>query len=280
MIDDNFLTGITRPGTHRRPCPECGKGSRDTALSVTVKPDGSAVWICHRCGFKGAKKDDRGPVLIHRGTPKAAPAEHVKLSAFGRDLWRSCRPLAGTVAQAYLEARGCRLPPVDGDLRFHPALRHPHGYTGPAMIALITDAITCEPISLHRTWICSDGTKPKEATPPRLLLKGHRKAGGVIRLWPDDAVTLGLTIAEGIETALAAAWAASPVWALIDAGNMAEFPVLNGLEGLTIVADNDPAGLKGARACADRWQAAGIDVLTVLPPPGRDMADVAAGAIR
>ena len=33
-----------------------------------------------------------------------------------------------------------------------------------------------------------------------MLCKGHRKAGGVIRLWPDDEVTDGLAVAEGIET--------------------------------------------------------------------------------
>jgi hypothetical protein len=78
------------------------------------------------------------------------------------------------------------LPPVDGDLRWHASLRHPSGWTGSALVALITDAHSCDPISLLRTWI--DEAKPGNKAPverPRLLLSGHRKQGGCIRLWPD-----------------------------------------------------------------------------------------------
>jgi hypothetical protein len=45
------------PGEHRGPCPKCAsekprKG--DDALAVKVEPGGSAMWLCHRCGWKGA----------------------------------------------------------------------------------------------------------------------------------------------------------------------------------------------------------------------------------
>ena len=105
----------------------------------------------------------------------------------------------------------------------------------------------------------ADGTKA-DVDPPRLLLGGHRKQGGVIRLWPDEAVTTGLAIAEGIETALSLAHDYKPVWSVIDAGNLAAFPVLPGIETLIIGADHDEAGLKAAAACADRWAAAGVEV--------------------
>ncbi|MBU2801694.1 hypothetical protein HFV02_05375 [Acidithiobacillus caldus] len=276
MISD-FLAGITRLGTHRRPCPECGKGPKDQALSVTLKDDGCFTWFCHRCGFKGAygARQERPQVQ-----PAKEPVVFTELSTQGRKLWESCRPLAGTVAEQYLTARGCPLPPEDGDLRFYPALEHPiTKYRGPALVALVTDIVTRKPLTLHRTWIKADGKKAPEATPSRLLLGRHRKAGGAIRLWPDDAVTMGLTIAEGIETALAAAWASPPVWSLIDAGNLGQFPVLPGIEGLTIVADHDAAGLKAAKACSERWRAAGVDVQVIVPPrPGTDLADIAAGA--
>lgn len=135
------------------------------------------------------------------------------------------------------------MPPINGDLRSTETLKHPSGYTGAALIARVTDAVTGEPITLHRTWIKSDGSKA-DVDPPRLLLGKHRKAGGVIRLGPDGAGTSRLAIAEGIETALTVAHAYQPVWSLIDAGNLAAFPVLDGIESLLIVADNDPAGLK------------------------------------
>ncbi|MDE3037095.1 MAG: toprim domain-containing protein [Pseudomonadota bacterium] len=88
---------------------------------------------------------------------------------------------------------------------------------------------------------------------------------------------LGLGIAEGIEDALtvmASGW--RPVWAAVDAGNIASFPVLPGIECLTIFADHDKAGLEAARRCAERWQAAGRDVRIVSPnAAGEDWADVA-----
>jgi hypothetical protein len=74
---------------------------------------------------------------------------------------------------------------------------------------------------------------------------------GVIRLVPEEDVATGLGLAEGIETALAvmqrAGW--SPVWAANSAGAMDRFPVLPGIESLTIFADADGAGIKAARGC-------------------------------
>jgi putative DNA primase/helicase len=56
-----------------------------------------------------------------------------------------------------------------------------------------------------------------------------------------------------------------PVWCVIDAGNMAQFPVLPGIQCLVIGADNDPAGSNAANECADRWAAAGVDVRVIVP---------------
>jgi putative DNA primase/helicase len=79
----------------------------------------------------------------------------------------------------------------------------------------------------------------------------------VCRLWPDDFVSHGLGVAEGIETALSLAHAYTPCWAAIDAGNLAALPVLAGVEVLVIAQDRDPAGEMAASDCADRWAAAG-----------------------
>ena len=65
----------------------------------------------------------------------------------------------------------------------------------------------------------------------------------MVRLWPDEAVTYGLCVGEGLETCLTAAHGFTPVWACLDAGNLAGLPVLPGVEALTIVADHDEAGL-------------------------------------
>lgn len=148
----------------------------------------------------------------------------------------------------------------------------------PALVGLVTDIETRKPISLHQTWIQRDGTKAP-VTPSRLLLGGHRKTGGVIRLWPDDAVSTGLAIAEGVETALSLAHAFQPVWACIDAGNLSQFPVLPGIECLTIAVDHDPAGILAAHACADRWTSAGREVrLVMADTPKADLNDLARAA--
>src|SRR5690606_13343210 len=104
----------------------------------------------------------------------------------------------------------------------------------------------------HFTRLAADGSGKAGTDCDRILLRGFPKRGGVIRLWPDESVTTGLGIAEGIETALSAAHAFQPVWSVLDAGNLCIFPVLDGIESLTISADNDAAGLKAARACGQR----------------------------
>jgi hypothetical protein len=162
-------------------------------------------------------------------------------------------------------------------LRCTERLRHPSGHVGPALVALATDAQTCEPMTLHRTWITPHAKA--DVYPPRLLLGAHRKAGGVIRLWPDEAVVTGLAIAEGIETALAVADMYVPIWSTIDASNMAAFPVLEGIESILIAADNDAAGLRAAEQCAERWHSAGREVRILKSPiPGQDLNDYARAA--
>jgi phage/plasmid primase-like uncharacterized protein len=143
------------------------------------------------------------------------------------------------------------------------------------VVGRVTDAETGEPISLHFTRMSPDGKKV--GPDAKRLLAGHRKSGGVIRLWPDECVTHGLLIAEGVETALAAAHGFAPVWAAIDCGNLQNCPVLSGIECLTIAADHDPAGISAAEQCAQRWAAAGREVRIAMPStPGHDAADVVA----
>lgn len=248
-------------GNHRITCPACGRSDRDNTLGLTIEAGGAGVCHCFRCGFTESYRPNRGSRTALLAKPRiktVSPAKYEHLSEYGHALWNECEPISGA-AHAYLKARRCRIPPTDGDLRWHSSLKHSKGYVGPCLVGLITDVATGEPLSLHRTWIQSDGCKAA-VDAPRMLLGGHRKQGGVIRLWPDEAVTIALGIAEGIETALSLAWGYSPVWACIDAGNLAAVPTLPGIETLFIGADNDAAGLTAAQACAQRFVAAGVDV--------------------
>jgi putative DNA primase/helicase len=280
------------------PCPIHGGSD---SLGVNVE---TGCWFCFSCGAKG------GDVLdFHRqihglgfveaarelgawigrdaqaGSWSEAATSHVarrpvpiETRSARRDappvaktIFAEAQALTGTVGASYLASRGCALPPVDGDLRFHQAVRHESGHVGPALVAQITDAVTREPMGVHRTWV----TPSRKADLPKPKMVLGPKKGGVIRLWPDDAVTTGLAIAEGIETALAVAHDYRPIWSVIDAGNMGAFPVLAGIETLVIAADNDAAGMKGALACADRWATAGVDVRVLVPnTTGADWNDV------
>lgn len=243
-------------GEHRTACPACGRGKRDKTLGITIEA-GKGVAHCFRCSYTETLRDDSSAIRRAPAVVKPSQAKHETLSDYGRALWASCVPLPGTMGEQYLMHRRCVVPP--GDLRFHPNLPHkPSDTTGPALVGLVSDAKTGAPLTLHRTWITPTGKA--DLDPPRMLLGNHRKQGGVIRLWPDEYVTHGLAIAEGIETALSLAHAFQPVWACIDAGNLAEMPVLAGVESLVIGADNDDAGQAAAHACASRWSAAGAAV--------------------
>jgi putative DNA primase/helicase len=271
-IGEVIDTAGLKVGENRLPCPSCDRGPSDKALSVRLESDGSVIWICHRCGMSGSNRGGSQSFSQQVANPPA-PTEKKRpgLSDYGRQLWAGTGPLSGA-ALDYLLARSCVVPPADGDLRYLPALKHPSGYVGPVLVALITDVCTGEPLSLHRTWIQPDGRKA-DVSPPRLLLKDHPIRSGVIRLWPSEAVTAGLGIAEGIETALSLAHGFAPVWACIDAGHMARFPVLPGIEELVIAADNDPAGRVAADDCARRWAAAASVRIVAAEAEGADLND-------
>jgi hypothetical protein len=101
-------------------------------------------------------------------------------------------------------------------------------------------------------------------------------------------VTQGLGICEGIETGCTIitelGW--RPIWAVGDAGAMRTFPLLAGLDCLTLFPDNDTAkrrsdgtlfypGQDAAAACAERLLAKGLpEVAAIIPPAaGSDWND-------
>ena len=242
-------------GEHRAPCPECGRGGRDKTLGIKVDIDG-ATCHCFRCGLIRSYREKSSN--IRRAPRIPAPSQNAPkrttLSDWGQELWQSTLELSG-VAVAYLEHRHCVVPPAYGDLRWHPALKHPSGHVGPALVALITDIHSNEPLSLHRTWITA--ISKADVNPPRLLLANHAIQNGCIKLWPPEEVNCVLGAGEGVESALSMAWCVQPVWALIDAGHLAKFPVLAGITELYIGMDNDAAGIAASTTCAARWRAAG-----------------------
>jgi hypothetical protein len=73
-----------------------------------------------------------------------------------------------------------------------------------------------------------------------------------------------------------------PMWAFGSTATMEAFPVLAGVECLTIIADNDrktpneiAAGDKAARHVCRRWAAAGREAVIKTPKrPGEDANDI------
>jgi Toprim domain len=200
-------------------------------------------------------------------------------SAKALALWDEATPLP-KLALGYFSSRKidvAAISDVHSVLRFHSRCPFGRGERQACIIALWTDAITAEPRAIHRTALSPVGAKLG-----RMSLGPN--VGCVIRLWPDEAVTGGLVVGEGIETALAAAThiqhrgtVLAPAWATGDAGHLAGFPVLPEIEVLTILVDHDENGRGQCAAdkCAQRWTTAGRDVIRLIPRnPGEDFADL------
>lgn len=265
-------------------------GDNPTALSLD---DEKGVWYDHAQGIGGGVLEliamltyrDRGGAIdwlreYHggavppiRGTNPTAPpkpADDRDRIARALAIWAETVPIEGTFAARYLSSRG--LDPGDDlshCLRLHP--RCPFGEDRhPCMVGLMRDVRTDEPVGVHRTALTPDGRKLD-----RKMI--GRAKGAAVKLTPDAEATMGLGIAEGIETALSvmqSGW--GPVWALLSAGGVERFPVLDGIEALTVWADHDDAGLRAARNCAVRWKAAGIEATVRRPKAeGSDYGDAA-----
>ncbi|MBB4067422.1 DUF7146 domain-containing protein [Gellertiella hungarica] len=252
-------------------CPGPGHSKADRSMTVTFNNDGT--FITH--SFAGDDfKDCRDHVKARLGLSDNRPIASVNLpsSSVGSGdeaakiraalrLWHSAVPIAGTPVAAYLASRELS---YDGEaLRFRP--------TCGSMVALITDALTDQPIGVHRTRLHRDGrpVQRKDGTKARLIY--GRAAGGCVRLY-DLEPPFGLGIAEGIETALAAPF--RPVWACISASVMTAFPVIPYVSALTVFADHDRAGINAANAVGQAWHQAGKEVTLMTPPmPGTDFAD-------
>lgn len=200
-------------------------------------------------------------------------------------LWPEAVPITDTLAERYLLQCRRILRPAEGwpdVLRFHPRAwrNRVYGPHGPAMLALMTTPEADprvgvpRPCGVHVTYLRADGSGKADGPRPKIMLGG----AGVVRLVEDAEVTMGLGLAEGIETALTIlqrGW--SPVWAAGSAGVIRTFPVLGGIEALTIFADRDPRGLSAAADCATRWSAAGREGVVRLPLIDGDWNDVLRG---
>jgi putative DNA primase/helicase len=270
--------GEVRNGGVLAPGPGHSKSDRSLSVKLSASaPDGFVVHsfagddpitckdhVRERLGLPGFKASkSREPARRDNEKLRIELALHV---------WRESTALIGTRGEFYLTNER-KLTLDEGFshvLRFHP--RCPFGPAGateyaPAMIALMRDVLTDQPRAVQRIRLTGDGKKVC-----RMML-GTPK-GAAIKLDPDENVILGLAVTEGCETGLAARQLGyRPVWALGRAGGIESFPVLSGIEGLTIHAEPGDASLKAVHECGRRWREAGRDVVVLNSLSGSDLND-------
>jgi hypothetical protein len=249
-----------------------------TAARMNLPQREAAKLLCAELGIAVPTKTfvperRRAAPFVQRGAvelPSSLPevlGEQRWTASLARRIWSERISLNGSPAWIYLRSRGVSVGKDIDDLAFHPHC--PRGNsTAPAMLALLRDACTLEPIGVHRTFIRLDGSGKAGGSLKSKMMLGRAK-NAIIMLTPTEDVTLGLGIAEGIENALtilSRGWA--PVWACCSAGGIGHLPVLGGIRELTIFADRDKAGLNGTRDCAIRWVDAGKAVTVHLPHSG------------
>ena len=231
------LGGIWRGTRGECRCPAHDDGS--PSLSVRLG-DTAILFHCFAgCttievlkALQRRKLHDRAAVSMPEASPKR------DMSALALRLWKTSQPIAGTLAEEYLLARGLS-GPFPKSLRFNSATIHgsgPSKRTMPAMIAAVENDMGV--VAVQRTFLDPDNVLHKPMSKPKVSLGLLGTAA--IRLAP---ATDELGFAEGIEDALSAMeWFGTPTWAL------------GGVERLAFVAI--PASVRRIIVYGDRGRAA------------------------
>ncbi|WP_267355239.1 MULTISPECIES: toprim domain-containing protein [unclassified Methylobacterium] len=261
-------------------CPGPGHSSRDRSLSVLFDASAPGGFTLHsHCGddFAACRDYVRARLgLSAQLEPKRIEASFRQVVGNSSDrttlalrIWREAQPAVRSPVERHLASRGLGLPEAGADvLRYHDACAFGDD-RAPVMVAALRCIHTDRLQAVHRTALTPAGEKIG-----RKML--GPAAGAAVKLDPDDAVTLLLAIGEGIETCLAARLLGiRPAWALGSVGAIRVFPVLSGIEALTILVESDDGGASeaAAKVCAARWHAAGREVILARPRVPGDMND-------
>jgi hypothetical protein len=242
------------------PCPMCAPAShhpKKRVLRIWHEAQGFIRFNCARCGERGhassgeAARIDRALAMRRRRESEARTADdEAERRRKAQWLWRQSMPAIGTLAERYLAGRGITaLPSV---LRFLPA----RGGHPAAMLAAFgmpgepepgAYRMGAPPSAVHLTKLAPDGTKLGK------IMVGVTETWPLALVPPNDLG--GLSICEGIETALSARQATNlGAWAAGAAGRMPglapHIAGLCGIEAVTVFAEDDDAGRRGAEGLA------------------------------
>lgn len=269
-------------------CPLCGGEDRFRFDNS----EGRGTWICNACGagdgmglamkFAGKTYPEMAAHIdTLLGNKKFSPdqikpdmSEEQRKAKLRETALLTRKIMAGDLVDRYLHLRGL------GDTAYPKALRcamqlpDGEGAVRPAMVATVQDMDGMN-VTLHRTFLRPDGHAKAEMECPRKLMPGPLPKGSAVRLGEFYGGTLG--IAEGIETAMSAARLFRvPVWAALNAGNMAHWLPPSNCEDVAIFGDNDRnfAGHSAAYQLAHRLASRGINVTVSFPyAEGMDFND-------
>jgi predicted P-loop ATPase len=239
-------------------------------------------------GYDHATGECAGPIdMIHHGTGLTPPALFDEAARYARldcpapvrpasatpdhshevaRILAGCAPLAGTVAERYLQCRSLH-DPASPDLLFNPDLADFETRRGwPGMVVRVRNGAGEPTGGIHRTFLLDDGSGKAPAGKKML----GPVAGGSVRLFAigDDR---HLGIAEGMETALAAqAIFGIPTWAALSADGLRKWEWPSDIKRVTIFADAGESGQQAAAALVERLNLAGIANMIVSPLHGDD----------
>ena len=182
-----------------------------------------------------------------------------------RRLWRRCRPIDGTHAEAYLHARAiglCRFPAM----RFHPDLIY-RGDDGIHRMPALVPAVTGDDGAVEgvqRTWL--DPKRPEKANLARPRKALGRVHGRAVRFGGTASGTT-LLAGKGIETVLSVVTAVPGIHAAaaLSAGSLGAFEPPQDLALLVIARDKDAEGGHAANRLQLRCVERGIPSTVIVP---------------
>lgn len=205
------------------------------------------------------RDDANNPFSVTTRRDKAGERTSLTRQREAQDLWDACRPAKGTLAEAYLRARGIKVP-IPEEIRFHPGLKFsPTRETFPAMVARLRDnhGFCC----IQRTYL--HPTEPRKAPVDGPKRTKGAMLGSAVRLRPAGKM---LGLAEGIETAMSACQLYSlPVWATLSAVRLGKIDIPKGVEQITVFADAGTVGREEAFKAADLYEEKGFRVEVITP---------------
>lgn len=209
---------------------------------------------------------------LHDRSAVEMPAGKTKrdMSALAVRLWKASVPIAGTLAEEYLIARGLSAP-FPNVLRFNPATILGSGAdkrTMPAMIAAVENDLGV--VAVQRTFLNPDDVLGKPIPKPKVSLGLLGTAA--IRLAP---ATDELGLAEGIEDARSATeWFGTPTWALGGVERLAFVAIPEKVRRVIVYSDRGPAAERLLKKARDHLSANGRELINRPPPvPFKDWND-------